>query len=148
MKVGDDMNESIIKEKSCGAICYKIIDNKIYYLLIKQNKGHVTFPKGHVENNENEIDTALREIKEETNAVVEIDTNFREVSTYSPKNNVVKDVIFFVAKIIEDNFNPQDEEVREVYLKSYDEAQKLLTYNRDKEILNDANIYIIKKIIK
>ncbi len=142
------MNNNIVKEKSCGAICYKVVDNKLLYLLIKQKKGHITFPKGHTENNEEEIDTALREIKEETNAVVKIDKEFREVSTYSPKNNVVKDVIFFIAEILEDDFKAQDEEVGEVWLKPYEEAINLLTYNRDKEILKDADIYILKKIIK
>ena len=50
-------------EKSCGCI---IIDNgKV--LLVKQTAGHWGFPKGHVETNETEIETAIRETKEETN---------------------------------------------------------------------------------
>ena len=44
------------REKSCGCIITK--DNKV--LLIKQTKGHWGFPKGHVEKNETEIETAIR----------------------------------------------------------------------------------------
>ena len=66
-----------MKEKSCGAIVYKIENNELKFLLVHQNNGHYSFPKGHVEENETEIETAIREIKEETNLDVKIDTNFR-----------------------------------------------------------------------
>ena len=55
-------------EKSCGAVIFD--GDKV--LVIQQVKGHWGFPKGHVENGETEIETALREIKEETNLDVEI----------------------------------------------------------------------------
>ena len=61
------------KEKSCGCI---IIENgKV--LLIQQTKGHWGFPKGHVEAFETESETAIREVKEETNLDVKIDENKR-----------------------------------------------------------------------
>ena len=40
------------KEKSCGAVVYKKEHDNLYYLIIKQSKGHVAFPKGHVEDGE------------------------------------------------------------------------------------------------
>ena len=98
------------KEKSCGAI---IINETGKILLIKHNKGHWAFPKGHVEANETEIETALREIKEETNLEVEINQNIREITTYSPKENVIKDVIYFVATNPTGNIKLQEEEVSE-----------------------------------
>ncbi len=133
------------QEKSCGAIVYKIIDNVIYYYIIKQNKGHFSFPKGHVEENETEEETAIREVKEETNLNILVDKGFRETSTYSPKENVMKDVIFFVAIAINDNTKPQKTEVSDILLLRYDDAIKRLTYERDKEILEKANVYIIEK---
>ena len=54
-------------EKSCGAIIVRKNDDTFETLLIKMVKGHWSFPKGHVENDETEVETALREIKEETN---------------------------------------------------------------------------------
>jgi len=50
-----------IDEKSCG--CIIINNGKV--LLVKQTKGHWGFPKGHVEANETEEETAIREVKEE-----------------------------------------------------------------------------------
>lgn len=136
------------KEKSCGAICYKVEKNTIYYLLIRQKKGHIAFPKGHVEPGETEEETAIREIKEETNVDVLIDTNFRMTSTYSPKENVMKDVIIFVGKVITSNIVTQDEEVANAMYMTYEDAMKSLSYERDKEILKDANVYISTKILK
>ena len=47
-------------EKSCG--CIIIEDKKV--LLIKQTNGIWGFPKGHVEKNETELQTAEREVKQ------------------------------------------------------------------------------------
>ena len=57
----------MMHEKSCGAIVYRKSHGNIEILLIKHvNSGHWSFPKGHVEGTETEIETAKREIKEET----------------------------------------------------------------------------------
>ena len=66
-----------MKEKACGAVIYKYEEDELKFLLIKQTNDVWGFSKGHVEGNEEEIETALREIKEETNLDVEVDTNFR-----------------------------------------------------------------------
>ena len=60
---------SLKKEKACGCI---IIENG-QVLLIQQTEGHWGFPKGHVEEGETELETAIREVKEETNLDVEVD---------------------------------------------------------------------------
>ena len=70
------------KEKSCGAVVYRMEDGSPEILLIKhRNGGHWAFPKGHVEKNETESETALREIQEETGLAVDLDTGFRETVT-------------------------------------------------------------------
>jgi bis(5'-nucleosidyl)-tetraphosphatase len=85
------------KEVSCGTIIIK--DNKV--LLIKSLKDEYGFPKGHMENEETEIETAIRETKEETNINVKIINNKRYVINYIVKNNIHKDVIYYLAKPIE-----------------------------------------------
>ncbi|CCX38941.1 putative uncharacterized protein [Clostridium sp. CAG:1013] len=124
------------KEKSCGAVVYRKGDSGLEILLIKhKNGGHWAFPKGHVEKKETETETALREIREETGLKVKLDTGFREMVTYSPKPNVMKDVIYFAAKAKEDDARPQPEEVLEICWKEPEEALELVTYATDREIL-------------
>lgn len=124
------------KEKSCGAVVYRKGDSGLEILLIKhKNGGHWAFPKGHVEKKETETETALREIREETGLKVKLDTGFREMVTYSPKPNVMKDVIYFAAKAKEDDARPQPEEVLEICWKVPEEALELVTYATDREIL-------------
>ena len=55
------------QEKSCGCI---VLDKRTV-LLIKHNSGHWDFPKGHVEGEESEVETAIREVKEETGLDIE-----------------------------------------------------------------------------
>ena len=64
-------------EKSCGAIIIK--EGKV--LLLQEVEGHWSFPKGHVENNETEIETVVREVKEETNLDIIIDESKRYITT-------------------------------------------------------------------
>ena len=56
------------REKSCGALVYRVTPNGQKELLfIKHRHGtHWSFPKGHMEEGETEVQTALREVKEET----------------------------------------------------------------------------------
>lgn len=128
-------------EKSCGAIVMK--DSKI--LLIKQYAGHWSFPKGHVENDETEIETAIREIKEETNIDVEIDDGFRQVITYSPKKNVMKDVVFFLAKPISDNLKKQDSEIIDIGYFSIEDSFNMIIHNDVKKVLEELVNYLEKE---
>ena len=99
------------KVKSCG--CIIIENNKV--LLIQQKKGNWGFPKGRVEKNETECETAIREVKEETNLDVKIeDVNKKYVDSYFAKKNEFKEVVFFLAKRIGGEIKPQENEIKKV----------------------------------
>ena len=51
---------AIIREKSCGAVIFRK-KKDIEVLVIRQNEGHWCFPKGHVEGEESEQETAQKE---------------------------------------------------------------------------------------
>ncbi|AXE60774.1 diadenosine tetraphosphate hydrolase [[Mycoplasma] phocae] len=133
------------KEKSCGAIIFKKISNELYVLLIQQIGGHWGFPKGHVEENENEHQTAIREVKEETNLDVKIVTNFRAVNTYSPLEGVIKDVIYFIAIPINDEIKKQASEIKLAMWYPIREATKKITFPNDATILKLAVDYFTEK---
>ena len=122
------------REKCCGCIIIK--ENKV--LLIKQNEGHWGFPKGHVEENETEIETATREVKEETNLDVEVDSNKRYTTEYVTNAGKLKQVVFFIAKCIGGEIKAQECEVSEIRWVEFEKAIKLITYDNTRELFEKA----------
>lgn len=122
-------------EKSCG--CIVIEGEKV--LLVKHNAGHWDFPKGHMEEGETEEQTAIREVKEETNIDVKIpDLNRRYTVHYSPKLGVVKEVVYFIAKKISGEISPQEEEIEKLGWVEINEAPELITYQTSKDIMKQV----------
>ncbi|AXY25808.1 DNA mismatch repair protein MutT [Suicoccus acidiformans] len=131
------------EEISCGAVVYRMETNKPLYLVIRHmNGGHWAFAKGHVEANETEEETALREIQEETGLHVELDTNFREVNRYSPGPGITKDVIYFLAQAQTSAIQEQAIEVTDSAWLPFEEAVERLTYANDQAILTKAHHYL------
>ena len=118
-------------EKSCGTIIIK--DDKV--LVIKQKSTmDFRFPKGHMEN-ETEVETAIRETKEEVNILVKVDTSKRYTISYLVKNNIPKEVVYFVATVIDDkNMKKQDEEISDILWVPIDEVRNILTHDNLKEL--------------
>ena len=130
------------KEKSCGAVVFRQNGKEREILLIRhKNGGHWAFPKGHVENQETEEETALREIREETGLSVVLDTGFRRSVTYSPKSGVMKDVVYFAAEYHSGTPTAQPEEVMEIRWVKLEQAMQLVTYRDDKGVLTAFQEY-------
>lgn len=125
-------------EKSCGAIIYK--DDCV--LLVKHNQGHISFPKGHEECGETEQETALREVKEETGLDIVLENDFREVITYSPRENVIKDVVFFIGKYKGGKIVKQESEIADIKWIKFSQASLMITYKEDKEVFTKFINYI------
>ena len=133
----------MLHEKSCGAIVYRRFHGNIEILLIKHiNSGHWSFPKGHVEGDETELETARREIKEETGLDVILDQTFRETVSYSPKRDTQKVVVYFLALARNYDFVPLEEEIAEIRWVDIIRATHMLTYENDKTIVNKARAAI------
>lgn len=123
-----------IEEKSCGCI---IFDENKNVLLIKENIGDWGFPKGHVEHDETEEDTAKREVKEETNLDVEIDSKKRYTMYYTTDKGKYKEVVLFLAKKIGGELIKQDDEIAEARWVDMYDVTKILTYDNTKDLFNE-----------
>lgn len=133
----------MLHEKSCGAVVFRKHHGNTEILLIKHiNSGHWSFPKGHVLAYETEIQTARREIKEETNIDVLIDPTFREVVTFSPKKETLKEVVYFLAKAKNYEFTPQPSEISEIKWVDIFHAEAMLSYENDRIIVRKAKGFI------
>lgn len=125
-----ELNKILNKEKSCGCIIIK--NNKV--LLIKQTKGHWGFPKGHMEKGETEIETAIREVKEETNLDVKIDANSRCTMEYMTDKGKLKEVVLFIAKCTGGETKAQECEISDMKWLDFEEAIKTITYDNTREV--------------
>jgi len=143
------MEDRMKREKSCGAVLHRVQDGEEVFLLIQhKNGGHWAFPKGHVEKDETELQTALREIREETGYEAEIDSRFREVVSYSPKEGVMKDVVYFSGKVLSGEEYAQPEEVLHIRWETAGHALQTLTYANDRQILQKLVRYLIQNANK
>ena len=134
-------------EKSCGAIVFKRYKDGIKYLLLHYEAGHWDFPKGAQEKNEKGEMAASREIKEETGIEdIEFVDGFKEVIKYFYKKGeetVYKEVIFFLAQSATEHVELSNEHIGYAWL-SYEHAEKKLTFNNAKELLEKANQFLHK----
>ena len=129
----------MIKEKSCGAIVE--LDGKV--LLVRQKKsGNIGFPKGHILHGESEIETAIRETKEETNIDIEICNKKRYSLSYIQNKNINKEVVYFLAKPRGDfKISIQESEIQDAFWVDKEKVREILTYENLRQlwdiVLND-----------
>ena len=136
-------------EKSCGIVLF----NSDEFLLIQHptksngDEGHWDFPKGHVEGNETELETAKRELIEETGIVnFRLFDGFRHRIEYNfQKGNemVPKEVIFFLAESNTKEVELSSEHQNFVWLNK-DLAHNKLTYTNAREVLAAVKIFLEK----
>ncbi len=132
------------KEYSYGAVVYKKEKDEIYVLIEHMALGHISLPKGHIEEGETPYECALREIKEETNLDVDLDTTFSYTITYSPKEDVSKDVTFYLATVKNEELIPQLSEVTSLEWMEIKKAIKAVTFQTDKDTLLSAYSHLME----
>ena len=131
-------------EKSCGTIPYTLRNGRAYYLLVKaKGDGYCGFPKGHVEVDEGEEETALRETLEETSVNVQINSEFRYEMSYKMGNGNTKTVVYFLANF--QNQTPKRNNNFENFkylLLPLDLALQELTFENTRQMLKVANDFL------
>lgn len=138
----------MVVEKSCGAVVFTEVNNIRKYVIICSTSGIYGFPKGHMENGEIEEETALREIKEETNLDVNILDGFRTIEEhtfYKGNEKRLKRVAYFIAKYENQKFKPQESEISNIRLMDYDEAMKSFQYDNSKRVLKEVEDFLNKE---
>lgn len=115
--------------------------DELKVLLVHHNRGHWGLPKGHVEENETEIETALRETLEETGIKARVVGDFRKVITYKPRKNAIKDVVYFIGEKESNEVMPQLEEVSEALFIEINKALELMDYDDEKGVIESAIKY-------
>ena len=129
---------------SCGFVPYREVGGERQYLIIHSRNGDCGFPKGHMEPGETEHETAIRELKEETNMEVRIIDGFRRQIEYPlpHRENVMKRSVYFLGKCADGTLVCQECEVAAALFVPFEEALEALTFEETKEILRDAEEFL------
>ena len=123
------------KEKSCGCI---IISGGKVLLVYEERRDFWDFPKGHMEPGETELDTALREVRDEVGLDVALDTSHRYTLNYVIRDEIDKEVVLFAASPTDTKLNLQSEEIGKAKWCDFDEALELLTFDEWKNAFRHA----------
>lgn len=147
-----DWRFAVLREKSCGIVPFREENGEILYLVISSavtKREHWEFPKGGVEEGERELDTALRELWEETGVRdVQVLSGYREPIRYiyrRPEGLVSKQVVYFIARVGDPTVKLRLEEAKDYRWANYDESRKLLRHSNARALLDRCHAFITGK---
>lgn len=132
-------------EYSCGAILFRPMGDYNTYIIVKDRNNYYSFPKGHKEDGESDLDTAIREIYEEVGIHLQVHNDFRYHIEYQINEDTIKSVTLFLANIYNEPTQINDDEIQEVLELNYREANHIITYKEYRDALYEADKYINNK---
>ena len=138
------------KDFSIGVVIfYK--GNEVEYLLLKHKQGHWSFSKGHPDEDEEKLETATRELREETGirelVLLDKEPLLEEKYEFINKKGkqVLKNVEYFIAEVKDKTVIIDETEILDYKWCSYQTGLNSITFKESKNILNEANKIIHKK---
>ena len=133
-------------EYSCGAVVFTRKENQLLFAIVQGNSGSHSFPKGHMEGNETEQDTACREIFEEIGLHASFIPGFRATEEYDvlKKPGTRKHVTYFLSEFTNEPLTPRPGEIKAIFLLPYDQAIRRLERESARSILTSARDYLLR----
>jgi tRNA nucleotidyltransferase (CCA-adding enzyme) len=134
-------------EKSCGAIVYTNENGCMKYVIIRSKEGIYGFPKGHMEGSETEVETALREVLEETGLMVRLIDGFRTEDSHtfiSNEETKLKHIVYFLGEYSNQIPHVQEAELSSLHLMDYETALSVFQYESSKRLLTEAHHFLMQ----
>jgi 8-oxo-dGTP pyrophosphatase MutT (NUDIX family) len=131
-----------VRDYSFGVVPVRRTPKGDLYLLIQHRAGHWAFPKGHAEPGETPVQTARRELAEETGIrQVEIREKIVFIEHYDTVKrgrDTEKTVTYFLGWVQASAVTIQPEEVRDFAWLNYAEAGRRVTYEETRRVLDQV----------
>ena len=133
-------------EYSCGAIVFTRRNGQLLYVVVQEQGGAYSFPKGHMETGETEMETARREILEETGLRPGFVDGFRLQDEYhlAEKPGIWKRVTYFLAEFRDEPLTPREGEIQSIQLLPYEQAVSLFEHENIRRIFASAHEFLTK----
>lgn len=137
----------MIQEKSCGAVVFTRRNGEMMFVIVQEGSGAYGFPKGHMEGSETEMQTAAREIQEETGLRPVFLPGFRETDEYDPaeKPGTHKHVVYYLAEYGDEALVPRQGEIRNILLLPYPEAMERFQHQGTRRVLAAAYVFLSRQ---
>lgn len=137
--------DASLTEHSYGVIPVYHKDAEILFLVIQHNAGHWAFPKGRAEKGETHIETARRELHEET-GIKDVMLNTEHIfeeryfkTKWRDRSKIVeKTVRYYLGEVTHPRVKVQKEEVQDYRWATYEEARDLITFDQSKKLLDQV----------
>ncbi|MCP4482543.1 MAG: NUDIX domain-containing protein [bacterium] len=144
-----------ITDLSIGIIPIDLTTSPPQFLILKHQKGHWSFPKGHQVNNEIFIETALREFNEETGVPLnqlqffnDFKKNiFEKNYTFKNKGKIItKTVIFYLGFLNAQlaKVKIQETEIAAFKWANFEQCLELAQFQSTKNLIIKVNDYVKK----
>ena len=133
-------------EYSCGAVVFTRREGQPLFVIVQERPGSYSFPKGHMEGNETEMETARREIFEEIGLQPAFVEGFYQREEYhlSERPGTWKRVTYFLAEFGEEALHAQEGEIRRILLLPYEDALAFFPHESSRRILTAAYEFLTK----
>ena len=136
------------RETSCGVIPFRKLGDEYQFLLLHQNNGDWSFPKGHTEEGESYEETAMREFSEESGASLKklyTDTHFSfHFQKEYPYYLLEKEVILFLGELADGDISIQEEEIQDFCLCPAEEVLRKLPFESTRSVFREALVFLEK----
>lgn len=140
------IDSEIAKDESFGIIPILRQGDNYSFLLIQHQAGHWGFPKGHANEGETPVQSACRELVEETGisdySLVEgVSFSERYIATKKGKT-FDKTVTYFLAFVESQTVKVQPEEIQNYTWTDFETAISTITYDPSKQVLREVDRYL------
>ena len=137
-----EFENEMAREFSAGGVVFRKENQQYWFALVLDAYGKWTFPKGHIEQNENQEEAAKREITEEIGVKHLTNHGFLgniDIKINAPnKRPVPKTVYYYLIETTEKDLAVTEPEIKEAKWVTDEEALKIIGYENAKEIFNAA----------
>ncbi|XP_076669611.1 purine phosphoribosyltransferase family protein Apf [Andrena cerasifolii] len=134
-------------KRAAGFVVFRRMQGMIEYLLMQTSYGdhHWTPPKGHVDPGESDLDTAVRETKEESGLLLsdlKVYDDVKRELTYEVTGKP-KTVVYWLAELLNSDKSVEMSEEHQAYQwLSIEDACSVVKYSDMQSMLRNLNEYI------